>query len=72
MVIKEQHTKYMSTIFCPPLEHFYIIDHKKTYYSLKKEMLYRILIEFGIPMKLAGLIKMCVNEKCRVWWSRNI
>jgi hypothetical protein len=24
--------------------------------------LYNILIEFGIPMKLARLIKMCLNE----------
>jgi len=24
--------------------------------------LYNILIEFGIPMKLVGLIKMCLNE----------
>jgi len=26
--------------------------------------LYNILIEFGIPMKLARLIKMCLNETC--------
>jgi hypothetical protein len=26
--------------------------------------LYNILIEFGIPRKLVGLIKMCVNETC--------
>jgi len=26
--------------------------------------LYNILIEFGIPMKVAGLIKMCLNETC--------
>jgi hypothetical protein len=26
--------------------------------------LYNILIEFGIPMKLVGLIKMCLNETC--------
>ena len=24
--------------------------------------MYNILIEFGIPMKLVGLIKMCLNE----------
>jgi hypothetical protein len=24
--------------------------------------LYNILIEFGVPMKLVGLIKMCLNE----------
>jgi hypothetical protein len=26
------------------------------------EVLYNILIEFGIPRKLVGLIKMCLNE----------
>jgi len=26
--------------------------------------LYNILIEFGIPMKLVKLIKMCLNETC--------
>jgi hypothetical protein len=29
---------------------------------MKKEVLYNILIEFGIPMKLIGLIKVCLNE----------
>jgi hypothetical protein len=27
-----------------------------------KEVLYSILIEFGIPRKLTGLIQMCLNE----------
>ena len=26
--------------------------------------MYNILVEFGIPMKLARLIKMCMNETC--------
>jgi hypothetical protein len=26
--------------------------------------LYNILIEFGVPMKLVRLIKMCLNETC--------
>jgi hypothetical protein len=29
---------------------------------VRKEVLYSILIEFGIPMKLVRLIKMCLNE----------
>jgi hypothetical protein len=28
----------------------------------QREALYNILIEFGIPRKLVGLIKMCLNE----------
>ena len=37
-------------------------DFKKAYESVKREVSYNILIEFGIPMKLAGLIKMCLSE----------
>jgi hypothetical protein len=29
---------------------------------VRKEILYNILIEFGVPMKLVMLIKMCLNE----------
>jgi hypothetical protein len=29
---------------------------------LRREVLYNILIEFGVPMKLVRLIKMCLNE----------
>jgi hypothetical protein len=35
---------------------------KKAYDSVRREVLYNILLEFGIPMKLARLIKMCLNE----------
>jgi hypothetical protein len=42
--------------------HQLFIDFKKAYGSVRREVLYNILIEFGIPMKLAGLIKMCLNE----------
>jgi hypothetical protein len=38
------------------------IDFKKTYNSLRRELLYNILIEFGLPMKLVMLIKMHLNE----------
>ena len=40
------------------------IDFKKAYDSLRREVLYDILIEFGIPMKLVRLIKVCLNETC--------
>jgi hypothetical protein len=37
-------------------------DFKKAYDSVKREVLYSILLEFGIPKKLVRLIKMCLNE----------
>ena len=36
------------------------IDFKKAYDSVRREVLYNI--EFGIPMKLVRLIKMCLIE----------
>jgi hypothetical protein len=38
------------------------VDFKKAYDSVRKEVLYNMPIEFGIPMKLVRLIKMCLNE----------
>jgi hypothetical protein len=32
------------------------------YDSVRREVLYNMLIEFGVPMKLVRLIKMCLNE----------
>jgi hypothetical protein len=29
---------------------------------VRREVLYNILIQFGVPMKLVRLIKMCLNE----------
>jgi hypothetical protein len=42
--------------------HQLFIDFKKAYDSVRREVLYSILIEFGIPRKLVGLIQMCLNE----------
>jgi hypothetical protein len=38
------------------------VDFMKVYDSVRREVLYNIFIEFGIPLKLVRLIKMCLNE----------
>ncbi len=45
--------------------HQLFIDFKKAYDSVGREVLYNILIEFGMPMKLLRLIKMCMTETYR-------
>jgi hypothetical protein len=42
--------------------HQLFVDFKKPYDSVRREVLYNILIEFGIPLKLVKVIKMHVNE----------
>jgi hypothetical protein len=54
--ILEKKWKYNETI------HKQFIDFKKAYDSMRREVLYNILTEFGVPMKLVRLIKMCLNE----------
>ena len=44
--------------------HQLFIDFKKAYDSVRREVLYNILIEFGVPKKLVRLIKMCLTEMC--------
>jgi hypothetical protein len=39
-----------------------LIDFKKAHDSVRREVVYNILIEFGIPMKVVRLVKMCLNE----------
>ena len=38
------------------------IDFKKAYNSVRREVLYNIIIEFGVPKKLVRLVKMCLTE----------
>ena len=42
--------------------HQLFIDFEKAYDSVRREVLYNILIKFGIPRKLVRLIKMCLTE----------
>jgi sorting nexin-29 len=54
--ILEKKWEYNGTV------HQLFIDFKKAYDSVKAEVLYNILLEFGIPKKLVRLIKLCLNE----------
>jgi len=42
--------------------HQLFIDLKKAYDSVRRGVLYNILTEFGMPMKLVRPIQMCLNE----------
>ena len=53
--------------------HQLFIDFKEAYDSVRREVLYNILIEFGDPKKLVTLIKMCLTETySRVWVGKNL
>jgi hypothetical protein len=54
--ILEKKWEYNETV------HQLFVDFKKAYDSVRREVLHNILIEFGVPMKLVRLIKMCLNE----------
>jgi hypothetical protein len=42
--------------------HQLFTDFKKVYVSISREILYNILIDCGISMKLVQLIEMCLSE----------
>jgi hypothetical protein len=42
--------------------HQLFVDFKKVYDSVRREVLYNTLIEFGVPTKVVRLIKMCLSE----------
>jgi len=50
--------------------HQLFIDFKTAYDSVRREALYNILIEFGIPRKLVRLIKMCLKRTAESGWVR--
>jgi len=53
--------------------HQLFIDFKKAYDSIRREVVYKILIEFGIPKKLVRLVKMCRTETySRVRVGKNV
>jgi hypothetical protein len=54
--VLEKKCEYNGTV------HQLFIDFKKAYDSVRREVLYSILIEFGTPRKLVGLIEMCLNK----------
>jgi hypothetical protein len=45
--------------------HQLFIDFKKAYDSIKREVLYNILLQYGITKKLVTLNKMCLNGTYR-------
>jgi hypothetical protein len=55
-LILEKKWEYLETV------HQLFVDFKKAYDSVRREVLYNILIQFGVPMKLVSLIRMCLNE----------
>jgi hypothetical protein len=54
--ILEKKWEYSGTV------HQLFIDFRKAYVSVRREVLYLMLIEFRAPMKLVRVIKMCLNE----------
>jgi hypothetical protein len=44
--------------------HQLFIDFQKAYDSVRREVLYNILIDFGVPTKLDRLIAMCLSGTC--------
>jgi len=53
--------------------HQLFIDFKKAYAPVRREILYNIPFESGIPMKLVRLIKICLTDSCsRVRVGKNL
>ena len=53
--------------------HQLFLEINKAYDLFRREILYNILIHFGIPMNLVRLIKTCLAETySRVWVGKNL
>jgi hypothetical protein len=59
-VRRNKSTTDQSLYICGILEKKW--EHNETVHSAGRGVLYSILIEFGVPLKLVRLIKMCLNE----------
>ena len=52
--------------------HQLFLDFKKAYDSVRRAVLYNILIELVISMKLVSLMKVCLTEKyCKFRGDKN-
>ena len=68
--IRQVHEKKLE---CNEAVHQLFIDFEKACDLVRREVLYSILIEFGIPMKLVRVIKICLNETySRVWVDKHL
>jgi hypothetical protein len=55
------------------MAHQLFMNYEKAHDSVMREVLYNILTEFGIPMKLVTLITMCLNKtQSKVHISKNL
>jgi hypothetical protein len=49
------------------------MDFKKAYDSVRRHVLYNILIEFGLSLKIIKIIKMCPYEiYSSVWLGKHL
>ena len=62
LIVYASFVKYLKKWEYNDAVHKLFINFNKSYDSVRREVLYSILIEFGIPRKLVRLIKMCLIE----------
>ena len=60
-VLTQHHEEFKSYRFLAVDVYHLFVDFEKGYDSIKRESLYDILIKFGVPKKLVGLIKACLD-----------